>query len=166
MDLSVFTKHRTKVLKKEHTVLQGFGDSRRALQLVRRVLNQPESFDTTSLEDLDDFILSIFPEEDALKEKLARGFRNPMFNAALKSVNKLDRDQMVARYASTNRLLTSYMEKGDNWLKIAKGQTAFDVWVRMVGATTDLEASEKHKLYLQLTGDSYLLTGRDFPLKT
>lgn len=64
--------------------------------------------------DLKDFILSRFPGKKTLKEELACRFWNFIFNAAVASMDKQDRDSRIARYKSANYLLTSYTKRVGN----------------------------------------------------
>lgn len=50
---------------------------------VGRALNPADMFDTTSLQDLDEIMLSTFLGENALKKKSTRRFWNPIFSVAV-----------------------------------------------------------------------------------
>lgn len=63
---SCLAQRRTDLLKKGRTVLEGFAN------MIRRALKQPDSFDSTTLRDLEEFVLSTFPREEYLKEEPAR----------------------------------------------------------------------------------------------
>lgn len=73
-------------------MLESFADQIRARQRVRYVLNQPGSFDSTSLKDSEDFILSTSPREDDLKEDSARHLWKLIFNTAVESIDRPDSD--------------------------------------------------------------------------
>lgn len=58
---------------------------------MRRALNQSQSFDTASLEDMDGFMLCIFLEEDKLKKETARRFGNLIFSVAVVKIDNVKR---------------------------------------------------------------------------
>lgn len=71
LELSLFAQHYTYLL---NTIKQSKKDCRpfQALQRARRALNQPGGSDYTTLKDLEEFKLSTFPSERALKKESAR----------------------------------------------------------------------------------------------
>lgn len=58
----------------------------------RHALNQSDAFDATTLKKLEEFLLSLSPKDEVLNEKLARHLLNPIFNASIWSIDKLDRN--------------------------------------------------------------------------
>lgn len=72
-------------------------------------------------------MLSIFPGQDALKEKTGQHLRNRIFKADVDSIDKLERDPGMSCYSSTNPLLTLNMGTGEITVKFAKNQAALDV---------------------------------------
>lgn len=54
------------LLKQECTILRHFADPMQTLAEARRALNRPGLLFSTSSEALDEFVLSIIPEEDEL----------------------------------------------------------------------------------------------------
>lgn len=69
----------------------------RAPARFRRILNQPGSFVTKSFDNLNEFILSVFPKEDGLKEESILYFWKNIFIAAVKSIEKPDKGQGAAQ---------------------------------------------------------------------
>lgn len=59
----------------------------------------------------DEFMLSINLGKDNWNEKSTRLFWDPILNATVELVDKLDRDRRVAQYTPTNFFSTSYVEK-------------------------------------------------------
>lgn len=76
--------------------------------------------DTRTLKDLEDFILSRFLGEDALKRRSPDKLCSPIFNAAVRSIERPDRDQRTPSFEGTNQLLTSYMGNGESRVKFTK----------------------------------------------
>lgn len=50
------------------------------------------SYDFRAVTSLEEYMSSMFYGEDDLKEESARRFSNSMFNAAVESIDKLDRE--------------------------------------------------------------------------
>lgn len=123
-------------------------------------------FDTTKLVDLERFMLDTFPGEAALKKESARKSSNPIFNASVESVDRADRDQGVARYTSTNHLLTLYMKKGREHLNFAKQRAALDVSIGISGAMMGSDRAGDEEVHLLVMGGRYLLTGSLFQDQT
>lgn len=71
--------------------------------------------------------MSTLPTEEAPKKKSARRLQNPIFNVAIESNDKPDRDQGLSRYTPKNRLLTSYIEKGERRVEFARRDAALEV---------------------------------------
>lgn len=69
--LSIYADRRALVLKQDYTFLQGFANPMRATSRVWRAFKQPESFDTTNLDNLDEFMSSNFRAVEDLKVDLA-----------------------------------------------------------------------------------------------
>lgn len=65
---------------------------------------------------------------------------------------------------STNRLLTSYMEKRQSRVKLARRQAAFDVWVEALSAIRTLEVIMNEALYLLVAGGQFLLQASVVPI--
>lgn len=78
------------------------------------------------------------------------------------SITIPDRDRNIARYNSKYRLLTSYMQKCESRVNLARRQPSLDVLVGMIGATTDLDIIGNEKRYLLVTDSWYILKIRDF----
>lgn len=66
--------------------------------VVRRVLNQPDSFDCKTSMDLEKFMASTISGENASKEKPAQCLSNSIFNTAVEFIAKPNRDRGAARY--------------------------------------------------------------------
>lgn len=71
LTLSLFAQRHAHLLKQGFTILESFAGLTQAPQRIRHALNQPDSFDSTTLRDLEDFILSTLSRKDALKEEYA-----------------------------------------------------------------------------------------------
>lgn len=80
-------------------------------QNLRHALNQRNLFKATTLRVLEGFMLSMFPKKDILMEVSACPLANPTFNASVESIGKENRDWKIARYTSTNQLMTLYREQ-------------------------------------------------------
>lgn len=92
---------------------------------------------------------------------VSRSMVEPIFNRVVKSIDKSDRDRGIARYASKNGLLKSYMEKAHTLIKFAERQAASDVWVGTISDMKALDSVADKKLQILLMGGQYLLTGLD-----
>lgn len=75
--LSFIVQNRIYLQKKGPKLLQSFRFSMEALARVRLALNQPEAFNSTTLEDLEGCMVPKFSVKDALKERSARCLANP-----------------------------------------------------------------------------------------
>lgn len=100
----------------------------RAPATARGTLNQPGSFESTTLKDLHGFMLSTLPGKDEVKEGSNCCLWNLIFYAAVESVDKPGSDRGIAHYTSTNRLLTSYVEKGESQIKFARKRHTLAAW--------------------------------------
>lgn len=114
MTLSFSAQRRVKLLKQGSTILQSFADPMNSLPRMQRALTQRKSLHTLSLKDQDEFIFSTFHGEALLRKDAVQPFWNPIFNAAVRAVEKPDRKRRVGQYTLANRLLTSYMERSDS----------------------------------------------------
>lgn len=56
------------------------------------VLNQPEPFDFVAIKVFEECMLSTLPGEDDWKDESARQLWNPIFNAAVESTDKTERE--------------------------------------------------------------------------
>lgn len=81
---------------------------------VRYMLDQPDLLETTTVKDLEGFMLPTFHGEDELKEASSSRLWNLMFIAAVVSMDKPNRNRVIRRYTSTIQLLTSYIQNGDS----------------------------------------------------
>lgn len=120
-------------------------------------MNQPESIVFVTLKDLEEFILSTFSKKFALKKESTGLSRNPILNAVIQFIDNSYRNRGIARYASKNRFLTSYMKIGESQAKYSNRPAALDVWVGLVGTITDSESAGDEKFYVPATGGRYLL---------
>lgn len=84
---------------------------------MRKALNQPDSFDSTALEDQEDVLLFTLHEVDASKRESARRLWNPVIVVVIESIDQLETDREISRHKSKNRLLSSYIEKGESRVK-------------------------------------------------
>lgn len=100
--LSYFPKRRTEMLKEGYKIPGEFSDTMRALPRVRYALKKRDSFETKSLKQLEAFILEPCTGEEVLKKQSARVLWNPIFNADIEFIEKIDWDGVVARYTSMN----------------------------------------------------------------
>lgn len=66
--------------------------------MVQHALDQPVARDTTELENLDEYMISTYPEGDALKKESAWRFRNLISTANVESIDEPDRDQRISSY--------------------------------------------------------------------
>lgn len=64
-----------------------------------------------TLKQLEAFILEMVPAEQVLKKESTRVSRNPIFNATVEAIDKLDLDCGDGQCTSTNLLLALYTEK-------------------------------------------------------
>lgn len=79
---------------------------------VRQALNQLDSFDTTTLKQLEAFMLKSCRKLEELKKESARASWNPIFNTAVEFFDKADQDDGVAWYMSTNRRIKAVHGEG------------------------------------------------------
>lgn len=91
--LSCFAQCCTNFLKRGYTVLEDFSDRIEAPQSVRRFFNQLYSFDSTTITDLEEFMLSTLSAEDTLEENYVQRLWKPIFNTTVLSIDKPDKDQ-------------------------------------------------------------------------
>lgn len=105
---------------------------------------------------------STFSEHNALNDKPAWRSWKVFLNREVKTIYKPDRDRRAARYTSTYRLLTSYMEKDYSLFTFARRRTTSDFWVETIGATTGLDNAGDEKLIQPLALGRYILTGCNF----
>lgn len=141
------------------TRLHGPGRVFKAIQAparVLRILNQLNAFYTTTLKELEVFVLCTFDEEDESKKESALGFRNTLYNAAVDHIHKPNRDREIARYTSKDCHLMFYMQKGDNRIKCARKPAALDVQVKTISTMLVLKSAENEERYLPVTGHRYL----------
>lgn len=75
-------------------------------------------------------------------------------------------NQKSACYKSTNRLLTSNMEKGKSRVKYARRRAFLDEWVGITDNLMDLDIFGNVELYQTVTVGRYLLRGCDSPDQT
>lgn len=64
-------------------------------------LKKPDSFDFTLLKDLEEFIISVYPGKQALKEESSQRMWIAIFSAVVESIRKPGRDGGIASYTST-----------------------------------------------------------------
>lgn len=57
-----------------------------------------------------------------MKGEVCQAFLEPISNAALESIGKLDSGRRVSWHTSINRLLTACMKKDDSMLKLSRGR--------------------------------------------
>lgn len=133
----------------------------RPMQARRRVwaaANQPDSFDSTAIKDLNDFLLSTFPAKDPLREKPNRRLRHPVLSTAVGSINKPDFDDRIVCYRLANRFFTLNKGSGESRVTFARRRAALVVWVVTTGAIIVFNTAGSKELYLLLTGGQYPLT--------
>lgn len=95
--------------------------------------------------------------------RICQSFLEKFYNAAVKSIGKPGREEMVASCMSTNWLLAIGMEKDYSRLKSARRRTALNIWVEMICATIEFDMAANEELHLTLTSGRNLLSGRDCP---
>lgn len=88
---------------------------------------------------------------------------NPICNAVVQSMYTSDRDHRISRYTSTNELLTSYREKGESRVRLARRKAASDVLVGMTDDIVPLEIAGDENFNLLETGTRQFLTLCDCP---
>lgn len=81
-----------------------------------------------------------------------RCLRNSVFNDTVESIQNPERDSKVARYTSTSRLLTSYIEKGERTVKFAKTRVSLDVWAGLPGVLLEFHRFGTRNFYLPVPG--------------
>lgn len=118
--LSLFTKRRNNLLNYGFANLKHFGDLIQEPQKMPHALNQPQSLETITLKELEDYIICTFPEEDALRNWPAWRLRSHTYNATVEPIYKPEWDQENARYTSNNQLLTLYSRKGQEASQVRK----------------------------------------------
>lgn len=69
---SHFSQRLTELLKDGYMISKNVSDDMRELRRARHTLIQPDSFDYTTLNYFAEFVLSTFPDNNALTEKAAR----------------------------------------------------------------------------------------------
>lgn len=78
-------------------------DTRRLCETIRATpgerwaLNQLEAFDSTTLKEMERFMLSTVSGKDDLEEETGRRLWRLIFNAAAEAIDKPDRDRRTAR---------------------------------------------------------------------
>lgn len=68
----------------------------RASPKVQNTLNQPFSIRMTTVEKKKEYVFTTFDRKEDFKEESVHGFCNPVFNAAVEPIYKLNRDRNVA----------------------------------------------------------------------
>lgn len=96
-------------------------------------------------------MLSTSLVEHAVRKELSCRFRNPIFNTAVESIDKSDSLQELARYTSTNGLLTSSVGKGDSRITFARRRAALYVLVGVIGAMIAVDSARNKKFYQLVT---------------
>lgn len=160
------TQRQTNLQKEGYTILEGFAEPMHSLLTVWRALNQTDSFSSINFNKSRLFMLFTLAGEDALEEELARCLKNHTCSVNVQPTDKPNGDQVIVRYMSTNRLLRSYMEKGESRDNFAKGRAALLVWLGMIGDRISFYIAEKEEIYLSVTADRNLLTDRECPDQT
>lgn len=77
---------------------------------MRHALSQPGSFNSKTLKDLEKLMLSTFTREEALKEESAWHLSKPIFNTAVESTDKPQRDRWIARYTEEMVVVVGHEE--------------------------------------------------------
>lgn len=89
--LLYLAQYCTGLLKQGYTILEGFKNPLQSPPQVLCALNRPHSFDSTTLKDSEEFMLSMYPVEDALEEESARHVWKTMLSASVESIEKPER---------------------------------------------------------------------------
>lgn len=100
--LLYFVKCHTAVLTETYTTLEELSSPIASPLKVCCASNHPNSFETTTLDQLEALALGAFPGEEVLKKESVRVLRNLVFNTAVKFIENHDPNDGVARYTSTN----------------------------------------------------------------
>lgn len=85
----------------------------------------------------------------------------PISETAVETSDNPDKDRGIARYTSTNQLLTLYTEKGESRVMLVRMGTAWDFSIGVMSAEMAIEISWNKPLYLPVTDVRHLLTRRD-----
>lgn len=103
---------------------------------------------------------------ECFKRVVGPAFLDPVLYPTVDAFKRLERYGVFACYSSTNRLFTSFMEKKNSPVKLARRRAALDRWIGLICGKMALMISKQKELYTSVTGRRYLLTGRDCPYQT
>lgn len=92
----------TNFLKQGHTLLESFARAMQSPRTVRQALSWVDSFDSSTVERLEDFILSTLSGEDALEEGTGRCLWNAILKVAIYCIKKPDLSREIGHYALAN----------------------------------------------------------------
>lgn len=107
-----------------------------------------------------DAVHKTFPGEDILQDENERTEWNPIINSDSDRKDRQQRDRGIARYISTNHLLTKTLENKDNSY-IAERRAYLDVWLGIILGQLNTDQNGKYKVYFPRTGGRWLITGLD-----
>lgn len=95
--------------------------------------------------------------------RVGPAFVKPIFNPSLEFIKKPDRGRKISRYTSTNRLLLSYIERGEKRGRFSRRRAAFNIRVVMIRVIMALGKVANEELYRSLFGGRFFLICRDCP---
>ena len=123
-------------------------------------LEIPGDMPDMTLGALYDEVHKTFPGEDNLQDEDARVDWNPIVNSNIEKKDREQRDRGIARYISTNHLLTKCLESKDKSY-LAERRAYLDVWLGIILAQLNTDQNGKCKVYFPRTGGRWLITGLD-----
>lgn len=85
-----------------------------------------------------------------------------MGNVAVDSIDKPNRDGVIARYALRDWLLKSYVEKNESTWQFASRWECLDLWAGLLGSMLRLDLFGRMDFYLLVTNGVYLLISQTF----
>lgn len=95
-------------------------------------------FHSMTLKGLEAFVLYMFLGKDASENESARHLQNHIAIAPIENTVKLVKARATSSKTSTIRLLRSYIEMGDSWVRCARKRAFFYLWVVVNSALVSL----------------------------
>lgn len=85
-----------------------------------------------------------------------------MLNTAAEYIDKPDKERCPTHHTSGNRLVPSYIEKGDCRVRFAINRSTLDVIVGIIGAIVVLDIAGNEDLYIPVTSSRHFLTSSGY----
>ena len=160
-----FAQQRTSITHRGFCIMEGFADFSVVPDSVIQTVDSatPERRRMGNVEELCQFFASKFPGEEMLKNEDQRTLWNPIIGIGEQEGDKDNRDQGIARYASTLRLLYDEVERSADTVWVAKSRAHLDVWLGLLCTLLQVHRSDGNRLYLPNTGGRMLITGKHCP---